>query len=83
MATTGDTFNFTGSFGGIVVTNYVPGSETINWDHNDFANIAAVEAASRQSGGNTVITLDANDSITLVGVTLSQFEAHTSDWHFI
>jgi PII-like signaling protein len=81
--TSGDTFNFTGSFGGIVVTNYLPGSETINWDHHDFANIAAVEAASRQSGGNTVVTLDANDTITLVGVTLSQFEAHTSDWHFI
>ena len=82
--TSGDTFNFTGSFGGIVVTNYLPGSETINWDRNDFANIAAVESHARQDGaGDTVITLDANDTITLVGVTLSQFEAHTSDWHFI
>jgi hypothetical protein len=82
--TSGDTFNFTGHFGTMYISNYVAGSETINWDHNDFANIAAVEAHARQSGnGDTVITLDANDVITLTGVSLAQFEAHTSDWHFI
>ena len=63
---------------------YVPGSNTMNFDHNDFANIAALEAhATQDAHGNTLITLDANDVITLTGVSLSQFEAHTSDWHFI
>jgi len=79
-----DTFDFNGNFGTITVTGYQPGSDTLNFDHNDFANIAAVEAhATKDSHGDTVIALNATSSITLMGVTLSQFEAHASDWHFI
>jgi hypothetical protein len=56
----------------------------MNFDHNDFANVAAVEAhATQDAHGDTVISLGADDVITLVGVTLGQFEAHTSDWHFV
>jgi hypothetical protein len=82
---TGDTFTFNPTFGRIQINNYVPGSESLDFNHTVFANIAAVEAhaASTGAGANTTITLDASDTITLTGVTLSNFEAHSSDWHFI
>jgi hypothetical protein len=82
--TSADTFNINGAFGEVVVYGYLPGSETMNFDHNDFANIAAVEAHTSAYGANgTIIKLDANDYVILQGVTVAQFEAHTSDWHFI
>jgi hypothetical protein len=82
---TGDTFTFNPTFGKVTINGYVPGSETLDFNHTVFANIAAVEAhaTSTGSGANTTITLDATDTITLNGVTLSNFEAHSSDWHFI
>jgi hypothetical protein len=82
---TGDTFTFNPTFGKVTINGYVPGSETLNFNHTVFANIAAVEAhaTSTGAGANTTITLDASDTITLNGVTLSNFEAHSSDWHFI
>jgi hypothetical protein len=82
---TGDTFTFNPTFGKVAIIGYVPGSETLDFNHAVFTNVAAVEAhaTSTGSGANTTITLDANDVITLTGVTLSNFEAHSSDWHFI
>jgi hypothetical protein len=79
-----DTFTFDGNFGAITINGYLPGENVLNFDDSDFANIAAVEAhAAQDAHGDTIITLSAHDTITLTGVTLSQFEAHTSDWHFI
>lgn len=82
--TTNDVFNFSVNFGQMTINGYVPGSETMNFSSSDFANIAAVENHTSQNGsGYAVITLDAHDTITLVGVSVSQFESHSSDWHFI
>ncbi|MGD0189670.1 MAG: hypothetical protein ABSD74_02895 [Rhizomicrobium sp.] len=82
--TTGHTFNFNGDYGMIYISNFSAASDTINWDHNDFANIAAVEAHARQDGaGDTLVTLDNNDVIQFTGVSLAQFEAYAQDWHFI
>lgn len=79
-----DTLNFAHAFNVVSINGYMPGSETINFDHNDFANIAAVEAHTHAYGANgTIIQLDANDYIILNGITVAQFEAHTNDWHFI
>jgi len=44
-------------------------SDIIQLSHLDFANWTALQAAMTQSGANTVITLDASDTITLTGVT--------------
>jgi hypothetical protein len=46
-----------------------------------FANFAAVRADMEASGGNTVITLDAHDAITVANVLPAQLHAHNS--HFI
>ena len=79
-----DTFSFDNHFGAITVAGYLPGYDTIDFDHNDFLNVAAVEAhATQDTHGDTIITLGPNDTITLLGVTLNQFESHTADWHFI
>ena len=82
--TSDDTFNFGGHFGNVTIAGYAPGHDTLNFDHGGFANAAAVEAfATQGSHSDTVIALDSADTITLEGVTLVQFEAHSADWHFI
>jgi hypothetical protein len=40
-----------------------------------------VKADAKQVGPNTVITYDAQDTITLTGVSLSSL--HASDFHFV
>jgi hypothetical protein len=83
--TSGDTFNFEPTSGMVTIKGYVPGSESLDFSHSVFANPAALELHVTSSGGgaNTIITLDASDVITLTGVTVANFEAHSSDWHFI
>ena len=46
-----------------------------------FANFAAVQADMHSSGANTVITLDANDAITLANFSAAHLHAH--NFHFI
>jgi probable HAF family extracellular repeat protein/VCBS repeat-containing protein len=76
-----DTFVFGPNFGKDVVTDFTPGDH-IQIDHTLFANFAAVQAHAANDGhGNTVITYDANDTITLTGVTPSQL--HGSDFFFV
>jgi len=45
-----------------------------------FQNFKQVQAASHQVGSDTVITLDADNSITLLGVTSQSL--HASDFDF-
>jgi hypothetical protein len=80
----GVTFVFPGaSFGKDTITDFQTGSshDTIQFNHTVFANFAAVHAHAAQVGSNTVITIDAADSVTLVGVALSSL--HSADFHFI
>jgi hypothetical protein len=44
------------------------------------ANYAAVLLDTKQVGANTVIGIDATDSVTLVGVTASSL--HANNFHF-
>jgi hypothetical protein len=46
-----------------------------------FHNLHQVQAASHQVGNDTVITLDANNSITLLGMNLHSL--HASDFDFV
>ncbi|KZK77734.1 Poly(beta-D-mannuronate) C5 epimerase 7 [Pseudovibrio sp. Ad46] len=50
------------------------GSDVIEFTTSVFADFEAVLAAAEQDGANTVITLDADTSITLEGVTLSSLK---------
>lgn len=75
-----DTFVFSASsFGKDVITDFR--GDTVQFDHTVFSNFAAVQSHMAQVGANTVITWDANNTVTLLGVTASQL--HASDFAFV
>ena len=73
------------NFGNDTITDFKSGGsrnhDTIQFDHTALADFAAVQAHSAQIGSDTVITLDANDSVTLTGVSLSSL--HAFDFNFV
>jgi serralysin len=74
-----DTFAFSGSFGTDRITDFQAGSgvgDVIEFSSSQFANFAAVLAATNDVGGNAVITVDGATSVTLVGVTEASFNAN-------
>jgi hypothetical protein len=78
-----DTFDFGVNFGHDVIYNFVngtPNHDIIGISLQDFANIAAVEAAMTQVGTNTavVITDSAGGTITIEHTTIATLEAHTN-----
>jgi Ca2+-binding RTX toxin-like protein len=75
-----DTFLFGPGFGHDVVTDYSH-ADHIEFDGGVFRNFHQVQAASHQVGNDTVITLDAGNSITLLGVNLHSL--HSDDFTFI
>jgi Ca2+-binding RTX toxin-like protein len=75
----GDTFVFGPGFGHDVVTDFSH-ADHIEFDGGLFHNFKQVLAASHQVGADTVITVDANDSITLMGVSLHSLHAGHFDF---
>jgi hypothetical protein len=72
-AAPGNIFAFTattdlGSTGNDIIANFSLSHDQLQLNIGRFANVAAVLAATNDSGTNAVITLDAASSITLVGV---------------
>ena len=53
----------------------------MQFDTNVFADYASVLAAAKQVGADTVITLDASDTITLKNVSLANL--HQDDFFFV
>jgi VCBS repeat-containing protein len=76
-----DTYVFVGHFGPNTITNYNANKDIIELDHSQFTNLGAVHDATHQVGANTVIDDHAGDTITLVGVSLSQLHFNAS--HFL
>jgi len=73
-------FNFA-NFGHDTVTDFHPGTDTLQFGGAIFANAQAALNATLDDGhGNTVINLDAHDAITLSGVIKAQL--HAADFHF-
>ncbi len=72
-----DTFVFGAGFGNDTVTDFHSGDH-IEFENHLFANFAAVQAASSQTGADVVITLDATDTVTLQHTTLASL--HASDF---
>ena len=48
---------------------------------SDFANFSALQSHTSQSGANTMIALDASDTVTLTNVTATNLAA--SQFHFV
>ena len=72
-----DTFVFGPGFGKNVVTDFSHGDH-IEFDGGIFANFTAVQADMHQVGVDTVVSLDADHSITLQNVVASSL--HASDF---
>ena len=74
-------FNFAG-IGHATVTDFHPDADTLQFKSPVFASaLAAFNAALDDGHGNTVIAIDAHDTITLSGVLKAQL--HASDFHVV
>ena len=69
-------FVFGANFGHDVVTDFNRFDDVIEFHDGLFGNFRAVLAASQQVGNDTVITLDANNSIVLEDTQLRQLSAN-------
>ncbi|MFS8144428.1 calcium-binding protein, partial [Rhizobium sp. BR 249] len=78
-----DVFIYLPNWGHDTITNFVAtGSahDMIRIDHSIFADWASLLAASGQSGDDTIVTADADNTITLKNVLLSSL--HSGDFLF-
>ena len=76
-----DVFAFAASFDKDIITDFKPHLDTIQFDRAVFANSSAVLDKTANVGGNAVIAYDANDTITLQGVTKAQLSS--GDFQFV
>jgi len=77
-----DTFVFHAGFGKDVVTDFIAGSgDVIEFHDGVFADAAAALAAATASGNNTIVTVDANTTITLQNVHHSDLSVN--DFHIV
>ena len=76
-----DTFIFPPGFGNETIKNFNAAQDIIDLPQSVFANFAAVAADLHASAGNTVITLDANDAITLSHIAVA--DLHAQNFHFM
>jgi VCBS repeat-containing protein len=78
-----DNFKFSPHLGNDTVADFTPGMDTITFAAGMFSNHPAdVLAATHNDGsGNTVVTIDAHNSITLHNVQKAQLSV--SDFHFV
>jgi VCBS repeat-containing protein len=70
-----DEFMFAPNFGNETISNFEPSRNVIALPHVDFANFAAVMAHAQQVNADTVITLDAHDTITIKDTVISSLNA--------
>jgi hypothetical protein len=75
-----DAFVFGATIGKEVVNGFAS-TDTIQFSASDFANWSALQNHMTQSGANTVITFDANDTVTLTNVTGSNLTS--SEFKFV
>jgi Ca2+-binding RTX toxin-like protein len=79
-----DTFVFKPGFGRDTITDFAGGSgggDVIEFDHNIFADFAAVLAATQQAGADSVITVGPLNTVTLKNVALASL--HINDFQFV
>ncbi|HEX9181785.1 MAG TPA: type VI secretion system tube protein Hcp, partial [Burkholderiales bacterium] len=78
-----DRFVFEPGFGHDRITDFSApgqGQDFVEFDREIFADFAALLAATRQEGADVVITADADNSVTLEGVSLSELSAGSFDF---
>ncbi len=74
-------FNFV-NVGHDTVTNFHPATDALQFAGSIFANaLAALNATHDDGFGNTIVTLDGHDTVTLSGVLKAQL--HVGDFHIV
>ena len=82
VASTSDTFDFSGQFGHYQIadfagySNHHTGYDVIDFASDEFTGYTELQSHMAQVGNDVVITLDATDDIVLVGAKLTQLTAH-------
>jgi hypothetical protein len=76
-----DTFVFRTGLGQDTITDFTPGQDVLEFRDGIFADAAAALAAATTSGNDTIITIDATDSVLLKNVSLANL--HTGDFHIV
>ena len=70
-----DVFKFAPGFGNNTINGFQTRKDVLNFDPALIGNYMAAMQDTKQVGANTVITVDANDSVTLAGVAASHLTA--------
>ena len=76
-----DTFVFRANLGQDTVTDFTIGSDVLEFRDGIFADAAAALAAATVSGSDTLITIDAGNTVLLKNVALANL--HVGDFHIV
>ena len=77
-----DTFVFSSAiFGKDTIMDFTPGVDVLQFDHSVFTDAATALSHAAQVGGDVVVTLDANDTVTLHNTNLMAL--HAADFHIV
>jgi Ca2+-binding RTX toxin-like protein len=76
-----DTFLFRTNLGQDTVTDFTVGSDLLEFRDGNFADAAAALAAATSSGSDTLITIDANNTVLLKNISLANL--HETDFHIV
>src|SRR5262249_39669957 len=81
-----DTFVFNPAFGKVTISDFGKNGDHdgLRFDHTLFANQTSAQVISQahDSTAGAVIVVDANNTVTLTGVSVAQLQGHASDIHF-
>jgi len=69
------------NFGTNTVNNFTPLVDALQFNHSAFADAATALGHAQQAGTDVVITLDAQDVVTLHNVQLANL--HATDFHIV
>jgi hypothetical protein len=80
-----DTFVFNPNFGKNVISDFNVSQDGLRFDHTLFSNATASQVLSQthDTSAGAVIIVDANDMVTLTGVSVAQLQSHLTDIHFV
>lgn len=78
-----DTFVFRPNFGMNLITDFNVINEMIQFDKSIFSNVTDILNHMTNANAGALIDDGHGDTITLLGVTLSQLQTHQSDFHLV